>query len=113
MIYTQPDFKQDGPQSGTDLRSLKSEYDYTHKKKFVDVLGNMKKSNGLKGLQSDKKSLADNASRRSQLSKNSIATSLSRRINSKAQDQAVPIEPIKEEDELVLIDKDGNKIALN
>ena len=35
-----------------DLRSLKSEYDYGAKKKFVDVLGNIKKhgGDGLKGL---------------------------------------------------------------
>jgi hypothetical protein len=36
------------------LRSLRSEYDYGAKKKFVDVLGNIKKTNnvgdGLKGL---------------------------------------------------------------
>ena len=35
-----------------DLRSVKSEYDYGAKKKFVDVLGERKKpSNGLKGLE--------------------------------------------------------------
>ena len=36
-----------------DLRSIKSEYDYGSKKKFVDVLGNIKKNNqnGLKGLE--------------------------------------------------------------
>ena len=35
-----------------DLRSLRSEYDYDTKKKFVDVLGNIKKTSGdgLKGL---------------------------------------------------------------
>lgn len=38
-------------QASNDLRSLKSEYDYGAKKKFVDVLGNIKKTdNGLKGL---------------------------------------------------------------
>ena len=38
---------------GEDLRSLRSEYDYGQKKKFVDVLGNIKKTNnnGLKGLE--------------------------------------------------------------
>lgn len=37
----------------SDLRSIKSEYDYGSKKKFVDVLGNIKKNNqnGLKGLE--------------------------------------------------------------
>jgi hypothetical protein len=36
-----------------DLRSLRSEYDYGAKKKFVDVLGNIKKNNGdgLRGLE--------------------------------------------------------------
>jgi hypothetical protein len=33
-----------------DLRSLKSEYDYGSKRKFVDVLGNIKRNDGLKGL---------------------------------------------------------------
>ena len=35
-----------------DLRSLRSEYDYGSKRKFVDVLGNKKRhsDNGLKGL---------------------------------------------------------------
>ena len=36
------------------MRSVKSEYDYGSKKKFVDILGNFKKnnlnSNGLAGL---------------------------------------------------------------
>lgn len=33
------------------MRSIKSEYDYGAKKKFVDVLGNIKKDqNGLSGL---------------------------------------------------------------
>lgn len=52
LIYPQTDYKLDGPQyqTGDDLRSLKSEYDYSHKKKFTDVLGNINKNNGLKGL---------------------------------------------------------------
>lgn len=37
-----------------DLRSVRSEYDYGSKKKFVDILGNFKKNNlnhsGLEGL---------------------------------------------------------------
>jgi len=33
------------------MRSLKSEFDYSHKKKFTDVLGNITgPRNGLKGL---------------------------------------------------------------
>ena len=57
LIYTQPDFKYDGPQGSEDLRSLKSEYDYAHKKKFLDVLGTSKRSNGLKGLMTAEKNL--------------------------------------------------------
>ena len=69
LIYNQTDFKQDGPRRDDDLRSLKSEYDYAHKKKFVDVLGNIsKKSNGLQGLQMAEKNLKDNASQRSRFS---------------------------------------------
>jgi hypothetical protein len=35
-----------------DERDIKSEYDYGNKKKFVDVLGNIKtQTNGLKGLE--------------------------------------------------------------
>ena len=36
-----------------DQRSMKSEYDYGQKKKFVDVLGNIKKD-GLKNLEMHK-----------------------------------------------------------
>jgi hypothetical protein len=57
LIYNQTDFKQDGPRRDEDLRSLKSEYDYAHKKKFVDVLGNIKKTKGLSGLQLAEKNL--------------------------------------------------------
>lgn len=32
-------------------RDIKSEYDYGSRKKFVDVLGNIKKNDGLKGLE--------------------------------------------------------------
>lgn len=43
---SEPSVRQD------DLRSVKSEYDYGAKRKFVDVLGQPKKSNnGLKGLE--------------------------------------------------------------
>jgi len=42
-----------GRTADNDLRSVKSEYDYGSKRKFVDVLGNIKKNNtnGLKGLE--------------------------------------------------------------
>jgi hypothetical protein len=72
-----------------DLRSLKSEYDYGAKKKFVDVLGNIKKNNdGLKGLDSLRnhpgaKNLDEQTHRsmRSNKSKFSVATSARRRFN--------------------------------
>jgi hypothetical protein len=46
--------KKESVANNEDLRSLKSEYDYGAKKKFVDVLGNIKKHGGdtLKGLES-------------------------------------------------------------
>jgi len=42
-----------GPEAPEELRSVKSEYDYGAKKKFVDILGNLKKNNldGLRGLE--------------------------------------------------------------
>jgi len=42
LIYPQTDYKLDGPQyqQGEDMRSLRSEFDYSNKKKFTDVLGN-------------------------------------------------------------------------
>ena len=45
-------YGQDQPQKN-DLRSMKSEYDYGSKRKFVDVLGSGSKNqqNGLKGLE--------------------------------------------------------------
>jgi len=53
------------------MRSLKSEFDYGHKKKFTDVLGNINKSNGngLKGLTQGEKNLKDSSSMRSAHSK--------------------------------------------
>ena len=84
--------KQDaGSQRGDDLRSVKSEYDYGSKKKFVDVLGNVKgkmkdTGNGLKGLEAlrdheGNKNLdsASQKSKLSKLSKNSLASSIRRR----------------------------------
>jgi hypothetical protein len=53
------------------MRSLKSEFDYSHKKKFTDVLGNITRQpgNGLKGLSQGEKNLKDNSSMRSAHSK--------------------------------------------
>eukprot|EP00356_Strombidium_inclinatum_P014304 CAMPEP_0170481338 /NCGR_PEP_ID=MMETSP0208-20121228/1820_1 /TAXON_ID=197538 /ORGANISM="Strombidium inclinatum, Strain S3" /LENGTH=91 /DNA_ID=CAMNT_0010754025 /DNA_START=201 /DNA_END=476 /DNA_ORIENTATION=+ len=42
--------KEDGRSEKEDLRSIKSEYDYGAKKKFVDVIGNIKKRPTLDGL---------------------------------------------------------------
>lgn len=90
------------------MRSVKSEYDYGSKKKFVDVLGNVRgkmkdtSGNGLKGLEAlrnheGNKNL-DATSQRSRLSKFSNATSRIRQMN-RARDQ-MNTEPIDEEDEL-------------
>lgn len=68
-----------------DLRSLRSEYDYGTKKKFVDVLGNIKKNNGdgLKGLENLKNHPgAKNMETTSVKSKYSTATSVRRRMQS-------------------------------
>ena len=54
MYNHEKNIRENGQNEGNeDLRSLRSEYDYGSKKKFVDVLGNIKKNNGdgLKGLQ--------------------------------------------------------------
>lgn len=117
LIYNQTDYKQDGPRRDEDLRSLKSEYDYAHKKKFVDVLGNIKKSKGLSGLQMAEKNLQDNASHRSGMSKRSYASSKFSRVGGhKAIDYTTGfVDAIKEEDEspLTVIDKNGQSITLN
>lgn len=71
-----------------DLRSLRSEYDYGAKKKFVDVLGNIKKTggDGLKGLDGLKNHPGaknmDSTSLRSGKSKFSTTTSVRRRFAS-------------------------------
>lgn len=81
--------KETDSQQNEDLRSIKSEYDYGSKKKFVDVLGNVRgkmkdtSGNGLAGLEALKnhegnKNL-DSASVRSKLSKMSVASSIRRK----------------------------------
>ena len=64
-----------------DLRSIKSEYDYGSKKKFVDVLGNIKKtnSNGLKGLENHPG--AKNMETASRKSNASMTSSYRRKFN--------------------------------
>ena len=75
-------------QKGDDLRSVKSEYDYGSKKKFVDVLGNVKgkmkdTGNGLKGLEElrghEGNKNMESASQRSRMSKMSMTSSLLRK----------------------------------
>jgi hypothetical protein len=87
-----------------DTRSLKSEYDYGSKKKFVDVLGNVRgkmkdtSGNGLKGLEAlrnhEGNKHLDSASQRSKMS---YASSRMRMLN-RTRDPFS--EPIDEEDEL-------------
>ena len=105
-----------GPQAPDDLRSVKSEYDYGAKKKFVDILGNLKKNNldGLKGLDGlqghpGMKNLEQ------PLSTKSGRSGMSRRSNFPTQTPKVgKIAPIDEgaEIDMNLVDKDGNPIVL-
>lgn len=113
---------------GDDLRSVKSEYDYGSKKKFVDVLGNVRgkmkdtTGNGLAGLEALKnhegnKNL-DSASQRSKMSKMSLASSIRRRQMKEMADY-MGAEAIPEEEEydmsrvLKLVDKDGKTIEMS
>ena len=90
-----------------DLRSIKSEYDYGAKKKFVDVLGEKKRSSGLQGLEQfnnhpGAKNM-ENASQRSRLSaKYSTTSSFKRRYESqlKKEGEVREIEGIDEAAEL-------------
>ena len=103
-----------------DLRSLKSEYDYGAKKKFVDVLGNIKKTdNGLKGLEMLRNHPGaknmEGQSLRSNRSRITNATSARRKL-SKLQAEAGDVQPIQELEEgepidlskMVLFDNEGN-----
>ena len=74
----------EGRTADNDLRSVKSEYDYGSKKKFVDVLGNIKKNNGnglkgLEGLQGHPG--AKNMETASRRSNQSMTSSLRRKLN--------------------------------
>lgn len=119
--------KETDSQKTDDLRSMKSEYDYGSKKKFVDVLGNVHgkmkdtSGSGLKGLEMLKshegnKNL-DSASVRSKYSRLSRMSKASRRQRNLTADLG-GAEPIPEEDEgaermLKLVDKDGKTIELS
>jgi hypothetical protein len=79
--------KRESLPNNEDLRSLRSEYDYGAKKKFVDVLGNIKKHGGdtLKGLENLKDhpgARTMEGSVRSQKSKMSTNSNLRKRFNS-------------------------------
>lgn len=119
--------KETASQKGEDLRSIKSEYDYGSKKKFVDVLGNVKgkmkdTGNGLKGLEAlrdhEGNKNMESASVRSKMSKYSMASSMRRRQANMNADMGDTM-PIPEEDEinmqrmLKLVDKDGKTIELS
>lgn len=88
-----------------DLRSLRSEYDYGAKKKFVDVLGNIKKTggDGLKGLDGLKNHPGaknmDGTSIRSHRSKLSNTTSVRRRFMTQMNVGEKDVQPIEERDE--------------
>ena len=100
-----------------DLRSVKSEYDYGAKKKFVDILGNFKKNNldGLKGLENiqghpgmkNLEAPLSTKSRRSGLSGRSQM--LGARTPKVGGVDAIDERP---EVDMNLLDKDGNPIVL-
>lgn len=81
--------KETDSEKNEDLRSIRSEYDYGSKKKFVDVLGNVRgtmkdtSGNGLAGLEALKNHAGnknmDSTSVRSKMSKMSMASSIRRR----------------------------------
>ena len=83
----------------------------------MDVLGNIKKTKGLSGLQMAEKNLLDNASLRSNMSKRSYASSKYSGAGGhqhKVIDYTTGVvDAIKEEDELTVTDKNGRKIVLN
>ena len=70
------------------MRSLRSEFDYTHKKKFTDVIGNKggrRSGNGLKRLSQGQKNLKDGASVKSgasRMSRSSKISQMHKRYNS-------------------------------
>ena len=119
--------KEENTNNNEDLRSLRSEYDYGAKKKFVDVLGNIKKhgGDGLKGLEGLKdhpgaKNME--ASVRSHRSKLSTTTSARhRRFNSQINVDSTNVQPIEEKDEnengedppTQMMDPEGNPIELS
>lgn len=102
------------------MRSIKSEYDYGAKKKFVDVLGNIKKDqNGLSGLDGlnnhpGAKNMESASMRSGASGKYSTTTSaLRRRLNTLKQGENKGVEAIEEKNEgLTLYDSKGNPINL-
>jgi hypothetical protein len=102
-----------------DLRSLRSEYDYGAKKKFVDVIGNVKKKpiSGLDGLQDHPGAKnMDSASIRSGRSGRFSTLSTLNRRRAEAGEEPVSIKEAAEEDEdggKTIFDENGNPIHLN
>jgi len=93
-------------------RSMKSEFDYGSKRKFVDILGNVNKKNTLTMEQLDGKK-GDTTSQRSRYSQYSTLSAKHRRnktINMTATDR---LEDIDEQDEIKLIDGSGAVMELN
>ena len=85
-----------------DLRSLKSEYDYGARKKFVDILGNIKKKSGLEGLPSKN---IDTTSIKSGMSIRTGKNSLKSITNSE-------FAAAKREPEAVVYDEKGEPVQL-
>jgi hypothetical protein len=95
-------------------RSIKSEYDYGSKRKFVDVLGNFNKKNTLTIEKLDQEiTQKDKMSSRSKAYSN--ASHLQRRTKTGVdRDYGSPLLPkIDEDDEIMLMNKNGERIDLN
>lgn len=90
-------------------RSIKSEYDYGSKRKFVDVLGNINKKNAITFEKLDQKK-NDVTSMRSKYSNQS---SHRKAMSMTAKNFGSQLPNIDEKDEIYLVNKDGMKVDLN
>lgn len=92
-----------------DLRSIKSEFDYGSKKKFVDILGNVSRTSQLNRLRADHKLGSGNTdsvfsykSGKSTLSRRSNATNASKRrfasMNARGATDVLPANVIAEQE---------------
>lgn len=111
MLHADPTKLESASQKNQDLRSIKSEYDYGSKKKFVDVLGNVRgkmkdtSQNGLKGLEALRNHEGNkNMESASQRSRMSYASSRARHImrNQMVEGDASNNQVIPEEEEYAL-----------